>query len=131
MITTGIVGRHGVEVMTVDASMNHLHGRHGLSFQYKRLPTEAVGSHTLTLTNVVIGSRIAIRDQADTTTLYDQVAATSTVGISLSVYSAGSPLNDWRIKIRKASETPYYQPYETLMTANVGNSSIYVSQLPD
>lgn len=88
-------------------------------------------SHSLTLTNVVVGSRIAIRDQADTTTLYDQIAATPTVGISLSVYSAGSPLNDWRIKIRKASETPYYQPYETLMTASVGSSSIYVSQLPD
>ena len=95
------------------------------------LPTDPIGSHTLTLTNVVTGSRVAIRDQADTTTLYDQIAAASTVVISLSVYSAGSGLNNWRIKIRKASATPFYQPYETLMTATAGASSIYVAQIPD
>lgn len=97
----------------------------------QRFPTDPIGSHTLTLTNVVIGSRIAIRDQANTTTFYDQIAATETVGISLSVYSAGSPLNDWLIRIRKATDAPYYQPYETQMTATVGSSSIYVNQLPD
>lgn len=95
------------------------------------LPTDPIGTHTLTLTNVVTGSRIAIRDQANTTTLYDQVAAGSTVVIPLSVYAGGSPLNNWRIRIRKASAAPKYLPYETLMTATPGSSSIYVSQLPD
>lgn len=114
-----------------DSINANMHSEQGGVFCIQRLPTEPIGSHTLTLTNIVIGSRIAIRDQANTTTLYDQLAATSTVGISLSVYSSGAPLNDWRIKIRKASEAPYYQPYETLMTATVGSSSIYVSQLPD
>ena len=101
------------------------------SMTVQRLPTEPVGSHALTLTNVVVGSRVAIRDQANTTTLYDQIAAASTVTIPLPVYSLGSPLNDWRIKIRKATDTPYYRPYETLTTVAVGSSSIYVSQLPD
>lgn len=95
------------------------------------LPTDPVGIHTLTLSNVVVGSRIHIRDQDDTTTLYDQVAAASTVEITLDVYAAGSGLNDWRIKARKASVSPTYKPYETLMTATVGSSSIYVSQIPD
>lgn len=95
------------------------------------LPTDPIGAHTLTLTNVVVGSRIAIRDQANTTTRYDQIAATSTIVIPLSVYSAGSSLNDWRIKVRKASTGTTYVPYETLMTATVGSSSIYVSQIPD
>lgn len=95
------------------------------------LPTDSIGSHVLTLTNVVVGSRVAIRDQAGTTTLYDQIAASSTVAITLSVYSAGASLNDWRIKVRKASGSPNYIPYETLMTATVGSSSIYVSQIPD
>ena len=120
-----------VENCVADSINANMHGEQGGVFCIQRLPTDPIGSHTLTLTNVVIGSRIAVRDQADTTTLYDQIAATSTVGISLSVYSAGSPLNDWRIKIRQATNAPYYQPYETLMTATVGSSSIYVSQLPD
>lgn len=97
----------------------------------QRLPSESIGYHDLTLTNVVVGSRILIRDQADTTTLYDQVAATSSVTISLPVYGSGSPMNDWRVKVRKASGSPNYIPYETLTVAFVGSQSIYVSQIPD
>jgi hypothetical protein len=100
-------------------------------FTRQSLPDDPVGTHTLTLTNVVVGSRIAIRDQGNTTTLYDQVAAASTVVIPLSVYAGGSALNNWRIRIRKSSAAPKYLPYETLMTATPGSSSIYVSQLPD
>lgn len=95
------------------------------------LPTDPIGTHTLTLTNVVIGSRIAIRDQANTTTLYDQVAGTSTVAISLSAYAPGSQLNDLSIRVRKASTGTTYIPYETLTSIGVGASSIYVSQIPD
>lgn len=95
------------------------------------LPSDAIGTCVLTLTNVIIGSRINIRDQLGTTTFYDDLAAASTVVISLDVYSAGAALNNWRVKVRKASSSPYYQPYETLMTASVGSTSIYVSQIPD
>ena len=120
-----------VENCVSDSINANMHGEQGGVFCIQRLPTEPIGSHTLTLTNIVIGSRIAIRDQANTTTLYDQIAAASTVTIPLPVYSLGSPLNDWRIKIRQATNAPYYQPYETLTTVAVGSSSIYVSQLPD
>lgn len=95
------------------------------------LPTDPIGTHTLTLNNVVVGSRVFIRDQADTTTLYNEIAAGPTMEITLSVYAAGSPLNDWRIRTRQGTGTPAYRPYETLMTALVGASSIYVSQIPD
>lgn len=86
-------------------------------------------THTLTLTNVVVGSRVFIRDQANTTTHYDQIAAGPTVEITVTVY--GDARDNWRIKIRKASAAPYYQAYETLMTAAAGSSSIYVNQLPN
>jgi hypothetical protein len=86
-------------------------------------------THTLTLTNVVVGSRVLVRDQADTTTHYDQIAASSTVEITVTVY--GDSRDNWRIKIRKASAAPFYQPFETLMTATAGSSSLYVNQLPD
>lgn len=58
-------------------------------------------THTLTLTNVVVGSRVFIRDQANTTTHYDQIAAGPTVEITVTVY--GDARDNWRIKIRKAS----------------------------
>lgn len=96
-----------------------------------RFPTDPIGTHALTLLNVVVGSRILIRDQADTSTFYDQIAAASNPVIPLSVYASGSPLNDCRIRIRKASAAPFYQPYETLATLYTNASSIYVNQLPD
>ncbi len=96
-----------------------------------KLPTDSIGSSNLTLINVVVGSRVHIRDQADTTTIYDQLAAASTVVIPLQVYATGSALNDLRIRIRKASAAPTYRPYETLLTATLSPASIYVSQLQD
>lgn len=86
-------------------------------------------NHTLTLTNVVVGSRVLVRDQSGTVTHYDQIAASSTIEIIVTVF--GDSRDNWRIKVRKASAAPYYQPYETLMTATAGSSSIYVNQLPD
>lgn len=94
-------------------------------------PTDPIGNFTLTLTNVVTGSSIQIESQDGSTTLHNSTAAGSTVNITLQAYAAGSPLNDLRIKVRKGSAAPYYQPYETLTTAVVGAQSIYVSQIPD
>ena len=94
-------------------------------------PTDPIGNFALTLTNVVTGSVIQIESQDGTTTLHNSTAAGSTVNITLQAYAAGSPLNDLRIKVRKGSAAPYYQPYETLTTAVVGAQSIYVSQIPD
>ena len=107
--------------------------RNGGMFSLSRqsLPSDPIGTFALTLTNVVAGSAIQIESQDGTTTLHNSTAAGSTVNISLSAYAAGSNLNDLRIKVRKGSAAPYYQPYETLTTAVVGSQSIYVSQIPD
>jgi len=104
---------------------------HFLSFSKQAYAADPIGTHTLTLTNVVVGSRVFIQDQDKTVTHYDQIAGASTVVIPLQVYVGGSALNDWRIKVRKASSGTTYIPYETLMTATPGSSSIYVSQIPD
>lgn len=96
-----------------------------------RLDTDPIGNFTLTLNNVVIGSRIHIETQGDGTTLHDSVADATDETIVLSAYASGSAYNDLRIKVRKASESPTYKPYETLATAIAGSASIYVSQIPD
>ena len=103
----------------------------GLSLGVARLPTDPIGAFTLTLTNVVIGSRIHVEKQSDGTSLYDGLAAASTVVLPLSVYASGSPYNALRIKVRKGTGSPTYKPFETLTTAIVGAQSIYVGQIPD
>ena len=96
-----------------------------------RLDTDPIGNFTLTLNNVVIGSRIHVETQGDGATLHDSVADSADETIVLSAYASGSPYNDLRIKVRKASSGTTYQPWETLATAVVGSNSIYVSQIPD
>lgn len=99
---------------------------------YSRYATDPIGTCVLTLTNVVIGSRIHITPQNDATnSLYDSVAGASTVPITLSVYSAGNALNDLRIRVRKGTAAPKYQPFETLATLTQAPQSIYIAQVPD
>ena len=95
------------------------------------LPTDPIGTFSLTLTNVVVGSRIHIETQGDGTALHDSVADAASETISLSAYASGSPYNALRIKVRKASSAPTYKPFETLATAIVGAQSIYVGQIAD
>ena len=103
----------------------------GHSYGRLPLPIDPIGTHTLTLTNVVIGSRIHIETQGDGTTLHDSVADAATETISLSAYASGSAYNALRIKVRKGTGSPTYKPFETLATAIVGAQSIYVGQIPD
>lgn len=97
----------------------------------QRLPTDPIGNFVLTLTDVVVGSAIQIETQDGSSTLYNGIAATSSPTVNLSAYAPGSLFNSLRIKVRKGTSSPYYQPYETLTTAFVGAQSIYVSQIPD
>ena len=99
--------------------------------QRQSLPTDAIGVFVLTLTNVVVGSRIHIEKQDDRTQIYDVVAENSTVVINIDAYAANSAYNDLRIKVRKGTGTPSYKPFETLATAIVGSQSIYVGQIAD
>lgn len=99
-------------------------------FSVAALPTDPIGSFVLTLTHVIVGSAVQVESQSGTS-LYNGTAATGTVVIPLQVYSAGSPLNELRIKVRKGSASPFYQPWETLATAIKGSASIYVAQIPD
>lgn len=103
----------------------------GLVLGVSAWPTDPVGTFSLTLTNVVVGSRVHIEKQSDGTEYHDSIAASSTVVVSLSAYSSGSPGNDLRIKVRKGAGSPTYKPFETLATAIVGSQSIYIGQIAD
>ena len=97
----------------------------------QRLPTDSIGNMTLTLTNVVIGSAIRI-DVQSTGALVEFRTATATSEVfTVPVYAGGSASNDLRIKVRKGTTAPKYQPFETLVIAAVGAQSVYVAQVAD
>lgn len=50
MISAIFVGRHGLEVVGMDTSMNDLISRAGASFEYERLPSEPIGVAPITIT---------------------------------------------------------------------------------
>ena len=95
-----------------------------------RLSTEAVGSFTLTLSNLVIGSAIHVATAAGAL-IENRTAASGTEVFTVPAYAPGNANNSLRIKVRKGSGAPFYIPYETLVTAFIGASSVYVSQIPD
>lgn len=102
----------------------------GATIGYKRLPTESIGTFVLTLTGLVVGSAVQIMTQTGTAIENRTVASTSEV-FNVPAYSSGNALNDLRIRVRKASAAPYYQPYETLAVASVGSQSIFINQVAD
>lgn len=100
------------------------------------LPTDPVGSMTLTLTNVVVGSRYRIERQGDgslatPTANAEGTAAASTVVITLDAYASGSANNDLRIKVRKGTTDPVYKPFDTFVVASTTPSISYIAQIPD
>lgn len=99
-------------------------------FSTQRLPSESIGALVLTLNNVVVGSAIHIETQSGTL-IENRTADSTTEVFSVPAYVAGNSNNDLRIKVRKGSSAPFYQPYQTQVTAFVGSQSIFVSQISD
>ena len=132
-MTIALLGMHRqVDIFDYDTSLKPVLSVCGMtSFSVQRFPTDPIGTFSLTLTNVVVGSRIHIETQGDGTTLHDSVADATDETISLSAYASGSPYNALRIKVRKGTGSPTYKPFETLATAIVGAQSIYIGQIAD
>ena len=96
-----------------------------------RLSTDQIGSHILTMTNVVVGSRILVIWTSNSTVVYNDIAASSTVVLTLPVYGAGQPGNLLTLRIREATAPGFYQPYETQLSIFQGSSSLFVQQVSD
>jgi hypothetical protein len=82
---------------------------------------------TITLQNVVVGSRYEIYNLTSSTTLVTGTASSSTVSIT-----APSSDGDYlRIRVRKASSSPKYIPFETQTQVTSGVANVWVSQVLD
>lgn len=102
-----------------------------LSFGTQRLSTEPIGAFLLILSNVVIDSIYQIEVASTGAVVTSGTAASSTINLNIPLYAAGSALNSLRIKVRKATTAPYYQPYETQTTSFLGSTSLFVNQVRD
>ena len=104
----------------------------GVSTGAHRLPTDAIGTFTLRFRNLVAGSRVRVEAADTAEQLVEFIASGDSTQLrSLQLFPSGNPLNDLRIKVRKASESPAYRPFESQATAQFGVVTVYVFQEPD
>lgn len=96
-----------------------------------RLPTDSIGTYTLTVQNIVIGSVIRIEVASTGQEVATRTATATNETFSIPAYVSGNPLNDLRIKVRKSTTAPKYLPFDTYATAIVGSGNVYVLQTPD
>jgi hypothetical protein len=81
----------------------------------------------IVLQNVVVGSRYRIEVVSTGVLLFEGTAAASTVTIPYT-WTANLAI---KIRVRKASTAPKYQPFETLGTITEQGVIVFVSQVRD
>lgn len=83
---------------------------------------------TVSLSNVVVGSAYRLERVSDGTEIVSGTAASSAFDLTVDGALLGVAA---RLKVRKASGSPYYQPYETQIPSLASTQSIFVSQIAD
>lgn len=98
-----------------------------------RLATESIGNMSLTLTNMVQDStyEVEVLSTGAQVILPGTADATGIAVLSIPVYTVGDAKNTLKVKVRKASASPYYQSYETQVVAALGSQSLFINQLSD
>lgn len=80
---------------------------------------------TLTLEGLVVGSSIRVELVSDGSLVEYRVA-----GYTTEVFSVASSVA-YRIKVRKGTSAPKYQPYQTQTGVLAGDTTVFISQTPD
>jgi hypothetical protein len=102
-----------------------------ISFGNARFDSDPLGNCNVTLLNCVVNSRYRIEISSTGALVNEGTIANATTVIAVPYYVDGNAGNDLKIKVRKASSAPKYQPFETFTTASIFGSVVYVSQVPD
>lgn len=104
----------------------------GCSFGLFRFSTDATGVFTLRFRSLVEGSRVRVETVDTGATVDEFVATAEAIQLrTLPLYASGNANNELRIKVRHASGTPAYRPFESQTTAQLGVVTVYVFQEPD
>ena len=93
-----------------------------------RLPTDPLFYFSLTLENIVVGSRYRITRHSTGQELATGVASSSTEVISVPAFSSNMLM---AITVRNASGTPAYKIFDTAAYAAQAGSSAYILQQLD
>lgn len=100
------------------------------SHSVQKAPGEFVSTFSFTLQNVADGSRYRIEDTADNGEIASGVQSGTSNIVIAGIGYAGSP-RTLRIKVRKATGSPKYQPFETLTVVGASGGAAYIVQIPD
>lgn len=79
---------------------------------------------TIELTNLIAGSRVYIENTTDTAVLFNEIEATTTFSDTVNFTANKSLL----VRIRNASSSPKYKPFETTGTLTSSGFSLVVNQ---
>lgn len=118
-------------VVLVPASRGPMCPNHGVAVSRGRLPTDAVGTCALTIQNAVVGSRYRIEVASTGALVAEGDMAAADFSVSVPYYAVGNASNTLRIKVRKGTTAPKYQPFQTQVTAGPSGALAYISQVPD
>lgn len=100
-------------------------------YENQRLPTDSVGTSPITLENAVTGSRYRIEVASTGALVAEGDVPSASFVVNVPLYPSGNAANTLRVKVRKATAAPKYQPFQTQVTAAKAGAIAYVSQVPD
>ena len=113
----------------VPSGRNKPHAGLSISATAFRLPTDPLFYFTLTLKNIVVGSRYRITRNSDGSELATGVASSTSEVISgVPAYSSNMLMN---VTVRNASGSPNYKIFDTAAYAVQAGSSAYILQQLD
>ena len=75
-------------------------------------------------------ARRRLRDAAGALVEFRTATGASEV-FTVPYYTNGNANNDLKVKVRKGTAAPKYQPFETQVTAGAGSQSVYIAQVAD
>lgn len=104
---------------------------HGAIVGRSRLPTDPVGVCSIEIQNAVVGSRYRIEVASTGALVAEGDVAAPDFSVTVPYYASGNANNTLRVKVRKGTTAPKYQPFQTQVTAGASGALAYISQVPD
>jgi hypothetical protein len=101
------------------------------SYSVQKLASDSLGVCALNIQNAVVGSRYRIEVSSTGALVLEGDVAAADFTLSVPYYPPGNANNTLKIKIRKGTSAPKYQPFQTQVTASAAGATAFIAQIPD